>query len=85
VADNGQGMPADQLPHVFDKYFQIGEQARSKGAGLGLTIAHDVVEGHGGTITVTSEEGVGTTFLVSLPASAEQVRAAAASASNAAG
>jgi signal transduction histidine kinase len=85
VADNGQGMPADQLPHVFDKYFQIGEQARSKGAGLGLTIAHDVVEGHGGTISVTSEEGVGTTFLVSLPASLEQVRAAAAASSNAAG
>jgi signal transduction histidine kinase len=33
VADSGQGMPADQLPHVFDKYYQIGEQARSKGAG----------------------------------------------------
>jgi signal transduction histidine kinase len=60
-------MPADQLPHVFDKYFQIGEQARSKGAGLGLTIAHDIVEEHGGTISVESEEGAGTTFRVMLP------------------
>jgi signal transduction histidine kinase len=69
VADSGEGMPADQLPHVFDKYYQIGEQARSKGAGLGLTIAHDIVEEHGGTISVTSREGRGTTFVVSLPAS----------------
>jgi signal transduction histidine kinase len=67
VADNGSGMPADQLPHVFNKYFQIGGQARSKGAGLGLAIAHDVVEEHGGTIAVKSEEGVGTTFTVTLP------------------
>jgi signal transduction histidine kinase len=80
VADSGQGMPADQLPHVFDKYFQIGEQARSKGAGLGLTIAHDIVEEHGGTITVTSEEGVGTTFLVTLPATVEEMAGAASGA-----
>jgi signal transduction histidine kinase len=76
VADSGQGMPADQLPHVFNKYYQIGEQARSKGAGLGLTIAHDVVEEHGGTITVTSQEGAGSTFLVMLPASLDDVPAA---------
>lgn len=67
VSDDGSGMPADQLPHVFNKYFQIGEQARSKGAGLGLTIAHDIVAEHGGTISVTSEEGAGTTFRVMLP------------------
>jgi signal transduction histidine kinase len=76
VADSGQGMPADQLPHVFNKYYQIGEQARSKGAGLGLTIAHDVVEEHGGTITVTSQEGTGSTFLVMLPASLDDAPAA---------
>src|SRR5690606_20026648 len=55
VADTGTGMPAEQLPHVFDKYYQIGEQARSKGAGLGLAIAHEVVQAHGGTISVKSE------------------------------
>jgi signal transduction histidine kinase len=71
VSDSGEGMPADQLPHVFDKYYQIGEQARSKGAGLGLTIAHDIIEDHGGTITVTSRQGEGTTFVVTLPAARE--------------
>jgi signal transduction histidine kinase len=78
VTDTGEGMPADQLPHVFDKYFQIGEHARSKGAGLGLTIAHDIVEEHHGTITVESEEGRGTTFCIRLPASRERMAAAAA-------
>lgn len=79
VGDTGPGMPADQLPHVFDKYFQIGEQARSKGAGLGLTIAHDVVEEHGGTIGVTSQEGVGTTFHIVLPASRDDLAGSHAS------
>jgi signal transduction histidine kinase len=67
VTDTGSGMPAADLPHVFDKYYQIGEQARSKGAGLGLTIAHDIVEEHGGTIEVSSREGAGTTFRIQLP------------------
>ena len=75
VADTGAGMPADQLPHVFDKYFQIGEQARSQGAGLGLTIAHDIIAAHGGTIEVRSIEGQGTTFHISLPTQREQVEA----------
>jgi signal transduction histidine kinase len=82
VSDTGSGMPADQLPHVFDKYFQIGEQARSKGAGLGLTIAHDIVEEHHGEITVQSEEGTGTTFRLTLPLSMEQMAAMAAAQEN---
>jgi signal transduction histidine kinase len=73
ISDTGPGMPAHLLPHVFDKYFQIGEQARSKGAGLGLTIAHDILEEHGGSITVDSQEGVGTTFHIVLPATREGV------------
>ena len=73
VSDTGAGMPAEQLPHVFDKYYQIGEQARSKGAGLGLAIAHDVVQAHGGTISVTSQEGEGTTFRIDLPMTREQM------------
>jgi signal transduction histidine kinase len=75
VSDTGSGMPADQLPHVFDKYFQIGEQARSQGAGLGLTIAHDIIAAHGGNIEVSSIEGQGTTFHISLPTQREQVEA----------
>jgi signal transduction histidine kinase len=77
VEDTGEGMPADQLPHVFDKYYQIGEQARSRGAGLGLTIAQEVVHAHGGDITVESEVGRGTTFRISLPVSRSAIPATA--------
>ena len=80
VTDTGAGMPADLLPHVFDKYFQIGEQARSQGAGLGLTIAHDIVEAHGGTIEVNSTEGEGTTFRIALPTRRDVVEASRRSA-----
>jgi signal transduction histidine kinase len=76
VTDTGSGMPADQLPHVFDKYYQIGEQARSKGAGLGLAIAHEIVQAHGGTISVESQEGEGTTFRIDLPITRRQMEAA---------
>jgi signal transduction histidine kinase len=76
VSDTGPGIASEQLPHVFDKYFQIGEQARSKGAGLGLTIAHDVVEAHGGEVSVESVEGQGTTFRIELPTEREKVEEA---------
>ncbi|MEX2282783.1 MAG: HAMP domain-containing sensor histidine kinase [Gemmatimonadota bacterium] len=67
VSDSGVGIAPDQLPLVFDKFYQIGQQARSKGAGLGLAIAREVVEAHGGRISVDSEENVGTTFRIELP------------------
>lgn len=76
VEDTGSGIPQDQLPHVFDKFFQVGEQARSKGAGLGLTIAHEVVTGHAGAISVESTPGVGTCFRIRLPMSREVAEAA---------
>lgn len=67
VEDTGSGIATDQLPHIFDKFFQVGDQARRKGAGLGLAIAHDVVAAHGGRITASSEPGRGTTFRITLP------------------
>jgi len=67
IADTGCGIPAAELPYVFDKFYQVGDEARKKGAGLGLTIAHDVVKAHGGTITVQSEVDRGTTFCVRIP------------------
>jgi signal transduction histidine kinase len=78
VADSGPGIPDDQRPHIFDKYYQVGEQARSTGAGLGLAIAHDVVEAHGGRIEVDSVVGKGTTFRVWLPARGEEAVTAGA-------
>ncbi len=80
VADSGLGIPDDQRPHIFDKYYQVGEAARSSGAGLGLAIANEVVEAHGGRIEVDSVVDQGTTFRVWLPARAEQLAAAAAAA-----
>jgi signal transduction histidine kinase len=67
VHDTGEGMPQDQLPYIFDKYFQVGQQARAKGAGLGLAIAREIVEAHGGNIAVDSQTGKGTTFTITIP------------------
>jgi signal transduction histidine kinase len=67
VEDTGTGIPPDKLPYIFDKFYQVGEHARSKGAGLGLAIAHDVVEAHGGSIRAESEVDKGTCFRIELP------------------
>jgi len=69
LADTGAGIPPQQLPHIFDKFFQADNQASaaSKGTGLGLAIAKEIVEAHGGHIEVDSVVGVGTTFVVTLP------------------
>ena len=69
VTDTGEGIPDDDLPHVFERFYR-GEKSRSRrtgGSGLGLAIAHDIVTAHGGTITVESTIGKGTTFAVTLP------------------
>ena len=67
VTDSGVGIPRDQLPLVFDKFYQVGSQARAKGAGLGLAIAKEIIDAHHGEISVESTENVGTTFRISLP------------------
>lgn len=66
VTDTGPGIPPEQLPHIFDRFWQAGETAR-EGTGLGLTIAKGLVEAHGGRIWVESQLGVGTTFFFTLP------------------
>ncbi|HEX2718592.1 MAG TPA: ATP-binding protein [Gemmatimonadaceae bacterium] len=76
VADTGPGIPAEQLPHLFDRYWQANARDR-RGVGLGLAIAKGIVEAHGGTIEVESEVGKGTTFSFTLraaPAAAALVR-----------
>ena len=67
VRDSGEGIPKEQLPYIFDKYYQVSQHARTKGAGLGLAIALEVVEAHGGTIDVDSQPGRGTTFTINIP------------------
>jgi signal transduction histidine kinase len=69
VADSGRGIPAEHLPHVFDRYWQQRGTARARGVGLGLTIARGIVEAHGGRIWAESTVGQGSTFRFTLPAS----------------
>ncbi len=70
VRDTGAGIAAEDLPHVFDRFYRV-DKARSRaegGAGLGLAISRWIAEAHGGSISVESAPGAGTTFTVRLPA-----------------
>jgi signal transduction histidine kinase/DNA-binding response OmpR family regulator len=68
VRDSGPGIPATDLPHVFDRFYQVGGSAQTQlGTGIGLALAKEVVDLHGGTLTVASEEGFGSTFTFTLP------------------
>jgi len=69
VKDAGIGMPPEELPRIFDQFYQIerhGTAAR-QGTGLGLSLTKGFVELHGGTIVVESQPGAGSTFLITLP------------------
>ena len=70
VADTGIGIPAEAVPRVFDRFFRV-DKARSRdmgGSGLGLSIARTIFMAHGGHISCTSEPGVGSMFVIALPA-----------------
>jgi heavy metal sensor kinase len=69
VEDTGIGIPAESLPHLFDRFYRV-DKARSRdvgGTGLGLAIVERVAEAHGGKVTVESKPGVGSRFAVVLP------------------
>ncbi|HUW63586.1 MAG TPA: ATP-binding protein [Spirochaetia bacterium] len=70
VRDNGQGIPAAELPHIWERFHRV-EKSRSRslgGTGLGLAIVKHIVEAHGGCVAVQSEPGTGSTFSFTLPA-----------------
>jgi PAS domain S-box-containing protein len=71
VSDDGAGIPAEHLSRIFDRLYQVGDAGRPReagtGLGLGLAIARNIVEAHGGTIAVRSRVGRGTTFRFTLP------------------
>jgi two-component system sensor histidine kinase BaeS len=73
VADTGHGITPEHLPHIFDRFWRADpSRARGTGgSGLGLPITNAIVRGHGGSVTVDSVVGSGTTFTVTLPASAQ--------------
>ena len=80
VSDQGPGIPAEQLPHLFGAFWQADRRDR-RGVGLGLSIARAVVEAHGGRIWVDTRQGEGSTFHFTLPlasprAAAEEAPAA---------
>jgi signal transduction histidine kinase len=69
VSDSGVGIPADELPQLFQRFFRAStaSAAAAPGTGIGLTIVQKIAEAHGGTVSVESAAGIGTTFSVQLP------------------
>jgi signal transduction histidine kinase len=74
VCDTGPGIPAEHVPHVFDRYWQAKSTAKL-GTGLGLSIAKGIVEAHAGKIWVESEPGQGAAFIFTLPAAIRTIDA----------
>ncbi|MFA5256105.1 MAG: HAMP domain-containing sensor histidine kinase, partial [Candidatus Omnitrophota bacterium] len=70
VTDTGIGIPEDEIPYIFDRFYQVNKSRSGKnGFGLGLSVAKSIAESHKGKITVESRPGKGSTFTVSLPES----------------
>ncbi len=68
VADNGVGIPADEIERVGERFFRASTAGQENGTGLGLAISREIAELHGGALAVSSEEGRGSTFRLVLPA-----------------
>lgn len=70
VSDTGVGMPEDEMPYIFDRFYQIKKSRRAKnGFGLGLSAVKTIIEAHKGSISVESKVGQGSSFIISLPLS----------------
>ncbi|HSS99012.1 MAG TPA: ATP-binding protein [Terriglobales bacterium] len=73
IQDSGIGIPKEELPHIFERFYQVDGSStrRFGGTGLGLALAKEIIELHGGEISVESEVGQGSTFQIRLPALSE--------------
>ncbi len=69
VQDEGEGIPEEDIPHIFDRFYRV-DKSRTRatgGKGIGLAVAKEIVELHNGSILVTSQLGVGTNFIIEIP------------------
>jgi two-component system, NtrC family, sensor histidine kinase KinB len=66
ISDTGKGIPNQYLPRIFEQFFRVPDQEKESGAGLGLAIVKEIIEAHGGTVSVESQEGKGSTFFFTL-------------------
>jgi two-component system heavy metal sensor histidine kinase CusS len=67
VSDTGSGIAPEHLPHVFDRFYRADSSRSSAGTGLGLSLVKSIVDLHGGSATIESEVGRGTTVVLSFP------------------
>jgi signal transduction histidine kinase len=72
VTDFGEGIPANKLPHIFNRYYRIENIRGTEGLGLGLFLSREIIMAHGGEVWVESEENKGSTFFFSLPIEKQQ-------------
>ena len=67
VTDYGRGIPADKIPHIFNRYYRVENTKTTDGLGLGLYLSREIILAHGGEVWIRSEEGKGSTFYFALP------------------
>ncbi len=67
VTDTGVGIPADELPHIFERFWRGRQAAQTSGSGIGLAVAAELAQAHGGRLTATSQPGLGTRMTLTLP------------------
>ena len=67
VTDTGIGIPADELPHIFERFWRGRQAAQTSGSGIGLAVAAELAQAHGGQLTATSQSGLGTKMTLTLP------------------
>jgi signal transduction histidine kinase len=67
VTDSGAGIAPEEQPRVFERFYKVDHARQSEGTGLGLAVVRHTVEAHGGTVSVKSQQGKGSTFTISLP------------------
>ncbi|HEY3347377.1 MAG TPA: PAS domain-containing sensor histidine kinase, partial [Nitrospirota bacterium] len=72
VSDTGYGISEHDIPHIFERYYRTTQTSGIRGTGLGLSVVKSLVESHGGSVSVTSKLGVGSTFTIRLPVSSSK-------------